>query len=155
MKPQIVEDVHALMERFKELGKLEAMCYIERGSILCQLKEGKKYLSLASHIRHWGDFLNEYHINRKTANNYMRIFRKFGEMTYACDISLVPLRRLLMLIPVKDEDVPRLLEDALVLPEKEFEDVVKGAKGEVQAIDCLHEDQEVIARCKKCGKWLK
>jgi hypothetical protein len=37
----------------------------------------------------------------------------------------------------------------------DFKDEIKSIKGGTSYLDCDHEEQEVWAKCKKCGKFFK
>jgi hypothetical protein len=151
------DDVFHLAHTFRQLGTVEASAYLARGEILSRLRDHKNYLKLGAHIKNMGDLYKELNITRKAGNHYERVYRRFKEYieSNALDISEVPLRRLIRLITVGDEDLGHMVEQAKVLNEKDFDDEVKMLKGKPSYLDCSHEEQEIHARCKRCGTWIK
>ncbi len=130
--------------------------FLRLGTLLIAAQEEERYMSFASHIRSFGDFLEEMDIRHSTAYNAMAVRREFGEEILAGSIQVEPTR-LVRLLPlkIKKEERTAWLKKAQELPAKAFQDELRERAGKMASDACLHSETETWERCRICNKFIR
>lgn len=160
-------NVHKTLEEYRQMAyyrgslvadalRFERSAYLAIGQNLTIINKIKLWKYMGPHIERFEDFLKDNNLGVKIAYEYMRVWDVFKDYTHLTEG--LPLWKLIGIAHLKRK-TSIMLEDLVSqlsgLTYADFKDEIKSIKGGTSYLECDHEEQEVWAKCKKCGKFFK
>lgn len=150
------EELFNLIKNLKDEDEKQKQHFINIGEILNYIKKNKLYFYHGTHIKDWLDFLKDIGISY-TEFVHMSSVRNMVTNLEDERILQIPLSRLKQLSKISKtgKDLEEMIEKALSLPIKDWNDEVRMAEGLQSYLTCDHSETEEFQHCKKCGRWIK